>query len=89
MLLNIDETHFSPEALNNRSWLKKEINWEMFNQNYNGAISVILAISSEGYYIVATLNKRLDFSAFIEYLKWLTNGLILIVIVRINEYPYC
>ena len=41
----------------------------MLNQKYNGAISVILAISSEGDYLAATLNKRLDFAAFVKYLK--------------------
>ena len=69
LMINIDEVSFSPEVLNCRSSLKKGINSEIFSQKYSGAVSVILAISSAGDYIAATLKERLNSEGFIEFMR--------------------
>ena len=68
-MINIDEVNFFPEVLNRKSWLKDGINWELFSMKYNGAISIIWAISSPKNYIAATLNLRIDSNTFIKILK--------------------
>ena len=69
LLINIDEVSFSTEVFNDRSWLKRGINWEIFSQKYSGSISIILAISSEGDYYAAALKTRLNSIAFTEFLQ--------------------
>ena len=69
LLINIDEVNFTTEVSNNRSWLKRGINCEIFSQKYSGAVSVVLAINSDGDYLAAALKERLNSNIFIEFLK--------------------
>ena len=77
LMINIDEVSFSPKVLNWRSWLKLTL-IESALSKYSGAISLIWAISSDGKYIAAALNNRLNLNTFIEFLK--------IIEHLINEY---
>ena len=72
-MINIDEVTFSTKVLNNRSWLKRRVDTKIFNQKYCGSVSVVMAISFGGDYFAATLIKRLNSEAFIEFLK-MTNS---------------
>ena len=72
-MINIDEVTFTTKVLNNRSWLKRGVDSEIFSQKYCGSVSVVMAINSEGDYFAAILIKRLNSVAFIEFLK-MTNS---------------
>ena len=71
-MINIDEVNFSPKVVNWRSWLKKGTSWEIFSHKYSGAVSLIWAINSEGDYLAAILNDRLNSWTFIEFLKMIS-----------------
>ena len=77
LLINIDETSLSNEVLSNYSWLKKGENWELFNEKFWGSLSLILAITSNGDYIGATVLKSLDSNIFVSFLMMTIDWILL------------
>ena len=69
LMVNIDETSLNTEVLNQRSWLKIGVNWELFSQKFKDSLSLVSAITSNGDCLVASINHKNNSDTFVEFLK--------------------
>ena len=69
LFINIDESSFSNDVWNERSWLKRGINCEIINKRFKVSVSLVLAITSDGDYYGALLKSRLNSDSFTCFLS--------------------
>ena len=68
LTINVDESSFSNELWNERSWLKRGVNSEIKSMRFRGSVSLILAVTSDGDYFGATIKSRLNSDSFIDFI---------------------
>ena len=68
LTINVDESSFSNELWNERSWLKRGVNSEIISMRFRGSVSLILAVTSDGDYFGATIKSRLNSDSFIDFI---------------------
>ena len=71
LIINIDETTFNHKIASNISWIGKKHFCELFNSNFVGSWSLILAITSDGMYFELIKNTWIDSLIYFQFLKHL------------------
>ena len=60
LMVNIYESFFSSDLSNDKGWFKRGQSAEVFNKQYRGSWSLILAVTSEWDYFGVVVSKRID-----------------------------
>ena len=69
LIVNIDESSFSNDLSNDKGWFKRGQSAEVFNKQYRGSWSLILAITSERDHFGVMASERIDSKRYIKFLE--------------------
>ena len=86
LVINVDESTINRSCKLNYSWSKKGQTSEFKNTIFQGSLSVILAVFSDGNWLMGVKRNIINLDVFIQFMTNLENEFTIIINLGIMKY---